>query len=261
MHTLLGNKIDFIKSVQIYTKSATIAKTTKYFDKERLRMHLAGYSLQYFTESEFDSYYKFLSALYKSESSISVSKSSSDFYDKLFDEILRTGNFSYPNSNENSNKTYFIAFSDGTAWANKNKEESQIAIYVYNWLLYVAKKNTALHKHIIALMDDEKIFTESEKISYLNSVIRNISFEQIFSDPNAVNQIFIRARAYRNAIYRLTECILSFYTEHEDEIDYYVAKANDDYLPTPEIIQVDGLNIFDIDKISLRDMLSGKELK
>lgn len=261
LQNLLGNKIDFTKAVQIYTRSAALAKTTDNFDLERLRTHLAGYSLQYFSQQELNSYYEFLFAFRNSKSPIVVSNNSSDFYDKSFDALLKTGAFAYPYSSENMDEVCFIAFGDGTAWANENKQESQIAIYVYNWILYVAKKNTALYKHIISLMDDEKSYTEIEKIDFISSVLKNKSIEQLLNDKNAVNQVFIRIRAYKNLIDRLTEGILTFYTEHEDKIENYIVRANNDYPLTSKISQIIDLTIFDIDRISLRDMLSGQELK
>ena len=256
---LLSNKIDIKTAVQIYSRSAALAKIIEQFDKERLRAHLAGYALHHFTEPELSSYYEFLTAIRKTTQPINTT-SSGDFYDKSFDALLDTGAFAYPYSSENTDEMDFVSFGDGTTWMNENKQESQIAIYVYQWLRYVSKRNKALHSHLIKLMNDEKTFSENEKIAFISSVIKNKSIEQLFSDPKAVNHLFNRARAYRNAIKRLTENLLSFYSEHEDKTDYFVSRANKDYPDTPKILRAD-LTIQDIDRIFLRDMLSGKELK
>lgn len=257
---LLRNKIDTKTAVQIYSQSAAFAKITEQFDKERLRSHLGGYALHYFTESELNSYYEFLTAFRNTTKPITTVRSSGDFYDKIFDSLLETGVFNYPYSSENKDEMTFAIFGDGTTWLNKNKQESQIAIYVYLWLRYVAKKNKTLHTHLIKLMNDEKTFFEREKTGFIKSVIQNNSTEQLFSDPKAVNHLFNRARAYKNWIGRLTENLLSFYAEYEDKIDHIISRINKEYSETPKISRTD-LTIQDIDHIFLRDMLSGKELK
>jgi hypothetical protein len=111
------------------------------------------------------------------------------------------------------------------------------------------------------LTNDDDTYSNDEKIDFISRVVKNKSIEQLFSDPNAVNQVFIRANAYSYIIERLTDELLAFYSEHEDEVTDYVARATKDYLPTSKITQVSNLTLSDINRISLRDLLSGNELK
>lgn len=173
---LLSNKIDTKTAVQIYSRSAALAKITEQFDKERLRAHLAGYALHHFTEPELSSYYEFLTAIRKTTQPINTT-SSGGFYDKIFDELLKTGMFIYPYSSKNlesvnTNEICFASFPDGTMFANENKQESQIVLFVYQWLRYVAKRNKSLHNHIISLINDEEAFSENEKIYFISSVLK-----------------------------------------------------------------------------------------
>ncbi len=189
---------------------------------------------------------------------IIVAKSSMDFYDIMFDTLvdIKGTSFFYPNSDD----LLFFA-SEGKIYLNpenKNKE-GEIAMYAYMWLRNISTKKE-LHKHIVSTFYDEKYYSESEKFAFISSVLGK-SIQQLQTDPNAVHQIFIRTLAYINIIERFTKSLFLFFEEHEEsEFKHYITIVNKDFPKTSKISRTD-LTIQDIDRIFLRDMLSGKALK
>ena len=57
---ILNNKIDSSIAENIFVKSSAISRIAKDFDKERLKLHLSGYCIQYFNDSQIDKYYNYL---------------------------------------------------------------------------------------------------------------------------------------------------------------------------------------------------------
>lgn len=60
---ILENKVSREVAKSIFLKSTAISRISEKFDKERLRTHLAGYAIQYFTEKQLDMLYNYLIAL------------------------------------------------------------------------------------------------------------------------------------------------------------------------------------------------------
>jgi len=60
---ILNNKIDSSIAENIFVKSSAISRIAKDFDKERLKLHLSGYCIQYFNDSQIDKYYNYLKTL------------------------------------------------------------------------------------------------------------------------------------------------------------------------------------------------------
>jgi hypothetical protein len=60
---ILKNKINKDLAKNIFLKSMAISKIVENFDEERLRMHLGGYCLEYFTTDEVKFFHSYLMAL------------------------------------------------------------------------------------------------------------------------------------------------------------------------------------------------------
>jgi hypothetical protein len=60
---ILNNKISRKKAMLILVKSVIISRISQPFDKERLRLHLSGYCLNYFTENQLDMFLRYLTVL------------------------------------------------------------------------------------------------------------------------------------------------------------------------------------------------------
>jgi hypothetical protein len=246
---ILQNKVDKNTAKTILMRCSSICYTTgmrNEFNRERLKAHLAGYALQYFNENQLDRFYYYL--LFKH---IDIAN---DFYDKMFETLFSKKPYIMPQYG-------CIVSNKGIYVENKDNKEGLLAGHTYLWLRFVLKTNTQLHKHILALINDDKLFSNDDKKNFISSMFLGQSLD-FFNDSNAVNEIFIRIRAYRNLIDRLMNELLSFYNEHGDnDVRYFLSRANQDFLPTSKITEIENLTIFDIDKIFVRDMASGKKLK
>ena len=60
---ILNNTISQDEAQEIVRLSTGISRISSDFTKERLRRHLAGYSLHHFTESQLEEFYHYLTAL------------------------------------------------------------------------------------------------------------------------------------------------------------------------------------------------------
>jgi hypothetical protein len=60
---ILNNKISFETAQGIFLKSMGISFITKNFDEARLRTHLAGYCLHYFSDNQVKEYFDYLNVL------------------------------------------------------------------------------------------------------------------------------------------------------------------------------------------------------
>jgi hypothetical protein len=258
----VDNRIDYQTAKKIFIDTAIIAKTSVNFDENDLRKFLSEkYRSINFTKEEISAYYQFLSTYAKTKNPIKVSNSSDDFYDKMFETLLDTGDFIYPKYNTNVDKVDFIA-NKKKQYTSENNQEGFVALMVFNWLRFVNKENAKLHRQILSLMrniDDENV-NNQDKIILINGVLKNDELDKLLSDSKALNEIFIRVNAYYFLIKRHTQGLLSFYAEHESDIDYFLSRANQDYLPTKHITNVSSLTLQDIDRIFIRDMLNGKIL-
>jgi len=193
---------------------------------------------------------------YTDKPEVIICNSSDDFYDKMF------YNYLFSNS--------FIMAETGCLVTEKDEivsdSDNQVGIisgYTFLWLRNLYKQNSKLHKHILSLVsdtDDENVSDEDKQFIIKSILGKNI--EQIFSDSKALNAIFIRVFAYRSLIKRLTNCFLSFYSEHgnEEDIEYFLSRANSDFDKTANITSVEKITIYDVDKVFVRDMLSGENL-
>jgi hypothetical protein len=60
---ILKGKVDRSTASDIFVKSISISHIAKEFNLERLRVHLKGYCIQYFTEAEVKQLFDYLTAL------------------------------------------------------------------------------------------------------------------------------------------------------------------------------------------------------
>jgi hypothetical protein len=254
---ILDNKIDYNTAVHIFTRSAAFAKIANEFSRERLKQHLVGYCLQYFNETQIDSYYDFLLAIAQTKNSINVSNSKEDFYDTMFDSLLQSNPFFI-------SEFGCIITNDKINVADENNQEGTVAGFAFLWLRNLYNINSKLYKHAISLVsdvDDENVSDEDKKF-IVSGFLGNRLDAKLFADKKALNAIFIRLCAYRLLIKRNTNGLLSFYAEHDnnEDIEYFLSKANRDFAQTAKITNIDKLTIYDIDKIFVRDMLNGEDL-
>jgi len=197
-----------------------------------------------------------------------ICDTNTEFYDNLFDTLLSSGVFFYPNK-EKENMFFFIK--NEKEYVNKEKQvECEINgsmktfpmfyLYAYLWLRNMFKKNPKLHNHLLSLMSDEKEFDSIEKIHYINQILTNNSIEELKTDNNAISELFYRLRVYNNIIKRLGGALGSFIDEHSKDRDSFVAQVNNDFRQTIEIEDFKPINIYAMDNIYIRDMLSGDKL-
>lgn len=59
---ILNNKIESSEAETIIIKSIAISNIAQEFNKERLKLHLAGYCLNHFNEAQIDAFYNYLQA-------------------------------------------------------------------------------------------------------------------------------------------------------------------------------------------------------
>lgn len=192
-----------------------------------------------------------------SNKKVVVCGSSDEFYDKMFHELFVADFFGMPQ--------YECFVENGNIHiANEDNQHGHVAGYVFLWLCNLYKQNSKLYEHILSLArntdDGKDIIGEDRKEFVLCSL--GPKSEQLFSDSRALNAIFIRVYSYHFLIKRLAGCLLSFYSEHQNErdVNYFLSCANSDYLPTKEITNISHFTIQDIDIIFLRDMLGGEKL-
>ena len=60
---ILNNSVDEKMAESIFLKSAAISRIAQNFDQERLRVHLSGYCLQYFSDHQVQQLFWYLQAL------------------------------------------------------------------------------------------------------------------------------------------------------------------------------------------------------
>jgi len=196
----------------------------------------------------------------KEDIEVVLCNSTNEFYDKMFDTLLDTGNFFYPQISSNFDEVEFFVTPEET-YANKgNRTENLVALMAFKWLRFVSKENPNLHNNILLHVDDKKVFSINDKKNFITNILQNKTLEDFLSDDKVTDAIFIRIRGYHNLIKRLTSCLLAFYSEHQNGIDDYLSCANRDYYPTKEVTDIDNFTIQDIDRIFIRDMLGGKSL-
>jgi hypothetical protein len=59
---ILNNKIDSSEAETIILKSIAISNISQEFNKDRLKLHLAGYCLNHFNDSQLEAFYNYLQA-------------------------------------------------------------------------------------------------------------------------------------------------------------------------------------------------------
>ncbi len=191
---------------------------------------------------------------------VAFAKNSDDFYNVIFNSMLETGMFAYPKYSDKQDDMLFAVLGDGTAWANKNNPSSEVSIYVFHWLKYLSQKNTLVYNQILNIAYNNERISDEAKKHYILNTIRSKNIEDLFSDSTAVDAMFKRVKVYTSMIDRLTNTLLSFWSKHEDDANFYVSKINKNY-PITEKISHNNLTIKDVENIFLRDMLSGKSLE
>jgi hypothetical protein len=60
---ILNNKISISEATNIALKAIAISRISQNFNRERLKSHLAGYCLHYFSDKQIDKFYNYLAAL------------------------------------------------------------------------------------------------------------------------------------------------------------------------------------------------------
>jgi len=251
----VSNRIDYQTAKKIFLDTTVIAKTSVNFDVNELRKFLSNkYSSINFSEGEINAYYQFLSAYAKTKEPIQVSNSSDDFYDKMFEGMLDSYPFSIPQCACFVTKDKKI-YADG-----KDNQQGIVSGYTYLWLRNAANKNKQLHKHILSLPHNDFASSFEEQKSLINTTLLGAKLEQLYGDKNAVYQIYNRIKTYLKLIDRFTNELLDFYSKHEKDIDYFISRTNQDYLPTKQISNVSSLTLQDIDHIFIRDMLNGEKI-
>lgn len=60
---ILNNKINRDEARSIFVKSYSLSKISEKFDTERLKAHLSGYCLHYFTDKQVDDFHGYLVSL------------------------------------------------------------------------------------------------------------------------------------------------------------------------------------------------------
>jgi tetratricopeptide (TPR) repeat protein len=188
--------------------------------------------------------------------SITVCDSSEDFYDKMFEELIESSPFLMPQYD-------CVVTEKKEVFASEKNLQGAIASHAFLWFRNIYKQNLKLYKHIFSLANkgvDQNLSEEDKKI-IIEGTLGNVP-KQIFSDSNALNAIFSRVSTYLSLIKRQTNGFFSFYSEHgnKDDIEYFLSRANNDFVKTINITDIARLEIFDIDIIFLRDMLGGKNL-
>jgi hypothetical protein len=251
----IGNRIDYQTAKKIFLDTATLAKTSVSFDVGELRKLLLNkYHFVNFAEGEINAYYQFLSAYAKTKNPIQISNSSTDFYDKMFETLLNSNPFAMPQ---------YACFITEKRDIYADGEDNQIGIvssYAYLWLRNVSKKNKLFYEHILSQIPTDFAGSFDEQKSLISATLLKAKLEQIYSDKNAVYQIYSRIKAYLKIIDRFTNELLEFYIEHENDVDYFLARANQDYLPTKQITNISNLTLQDIDRIFIRDILNERIL-
>ncbi|GHV44678.1 hypothetical protein FACS1894180_6310 [Bacteroidia bacterium] len=249
----IGNRIDYQTAKKIFIETATVAKISTNFNINELsKILLSKYRSINFTEGEIDAYYQFLSAFAKTKNPINVSNSSDDFYDKMFEKILNSNLFAMPQY------ACFVTEKKEIYADGKDNYAGIVSSYAYLWLRNVANKNKLLYKHILSLIPNDLAIPFEEQKSLISITLAKL--DQLYEDKNAVYQIYNRIKVYLQIINRFTNELLEFYAEHEKDINYFLSRANQDYLPTKKIQNVAQLTIQDIDHIFIRDMLNEKVL-
>jgi hypothetical protein len=185
---------------------------------------------------------------------------SEKYYDDIFDEVMLSSGFFYPHKSQNIDDIEFMVIPPDTQFANENSQRGQIGLFVYLWLRNVSKQNIVFHNHLLSLFIESPQLSIEEHLNYIQSIIKNDSLTQIIRDTKILQAISIRIRAYCVIIERLTNSLLKFYVEHEDDCVRCLLQIDKEYSPTERIENVSGLSIQNIEYIFIRDMLSGKDL-
>ncbi len=193
---------------------------------------------------------------------IVLTKNSEDFYNTIFNALLETGNFCYPKYSKNQEGMLFAILGDGRAWVDKNNRSSEVAMFVFYWLKYVYLKNKLVYSQILNMVYDNKQVSIQGKINYMQNTIRSEDLKDLLSAPQTIDAIYKRVRVSIIMINRLTNRLLSFWIKYDNDkigLDSYISKVNKDYTSTDRITK-NNLTINEIERIFLRDMLSGKLL-
>lgn len=218
--------------------------------------------------NNFDEWIKEAKSKVSHKQDVIICDTNTEFYDNLFDMLLSSGVFFYPNK-EKENILFFVK--NEKEYVNKDKQEQceisgsmkifpMLYLYAYLWLRNIFQKNPKLHSHLLSIMSDEKEFNSDEKIFYINQLLTNISLEELKTDNKAISELFYRLRAYNNIIKRLGGALGNFIDEHSKDKDFFVAQVNNDFRQTKEIEDYKPINIYAMDNIYIRDMLSGNKL-
>jgi hypothetical protein len=184
-----------------------------------------------------------------------------EYYNKIFDDLMQSSGFFYPRKSNDTDEIEFLVIPPDVKYAKNDSQTGQIGMYVFLWLRNISSQNNNLHNHFLSLYFDNKQMSIEEHLNYIQSIIKNDSLTQIIRDTKIMQAISIRLRAYFTIIEKLTETLLTFYVEHENDCVRILLQINKEYSPTKQIKNTDTLTIQDIERIFIRDMLSGKELK
>ena len=193
------------------------------------------------------------------KSDIVSSDTASPEYDKKFHSLIESSFFFYPKKSTNVNEIEFFV-APNEKFANENSQRGQIAIYVFEWLQLTNRKNPNLYNQILSLFVEEEKMSIQEHLDYIQSIIKNDSLAQIIRDTKILKATSERLRAYNKIIDRFSNSLMRLFVEHENEMEQFIEKINNNFLPTERITKTNNLKVKDIEDVFLRDVLSGKNL-
>jgi len=186
---------------------------------------------------------------------IVIPDSSDEFYDKMFDTLLMTGEFKYAGTILNKEIT-FIATNQKTTISEEN-QIGVIAYSVFKWICSVFYNNPKLYRKMLALNKHKDVDALSieDKRHVIPFLLINNSIENNLTNTEFVLEIFLRIFTYSYMIKKYAEILLTFNVEHNNDIENYFSEINRHYLPTKDITDIDKLTLQDIEYIFIRDML------
>jgi len=252
---ILKNKVSYNEARFIYIKSFSLSKISNNFDIQRLKQHLYSTN-QSFSEKQIQDFYVFIMKMNGTKINL---LDNDNYFDKLFNILMDEYIFFYPLRSSNQND--FDFFSDkGKIFVNENNQIGQISVYAFNWLKFIYRVNGPLHVRIISISSDIEPKVDFEiKKSLLNQFSGN-NINEILNEQKSNLELYKRLYAYNYLINRLVKRLLSFYQTQNNTVDF-ISKLNNDYPDSKNIKNINNLNLMDIERIFLRDVLSGKKLE
>ncbi|MDR1896486.1 MAG: hypothetical protein LBR10_06825 [Prevotellaceae bacterium] len=154
------------------------------------------------------------------------------YYDGIFDDLMQSSSFFYPHKSNNADDIEFMILPPDVKYANEKSQRGQIGLFVYLWLRNINEQNKLFHNHLLSLCAESPRLSIEEHLNYIQSIIKNDSLTQIIRDTKILQAISTRLRAYCTIVERLTDFLLAFYVEHEDDCVRCLLQIDKEYSPT-----------------------------